>query len=160
MFWVHLGQFRYYTKLSAEWTELVQLMQKFMPWSRIKIFRKERTRSTPLDPKLIFWCVLYHFDAFGTVWLHHKSQCEQAELVQLMQTFVPWSRIVIFPNERIRSSPFDSKLIYWCISYHLAAFETISLRHDSICKTSRNLAMNAKVRAKKSRWNFSQRPQQ
>ena len=156
MFWVHLGQFRYNTKLGAERAELVQLMQKFMPWSRIRIFGQEWTRSTPLDPKLMFWCVLYHFGAFGTVLLHHKSRCRTAELVQLMQTFVPWSRIVIFPNERSRSSPFYSKLIYWCISYRLAAFETISLQHDSICKTSRNLAINAKVRALKLRRNFSQ----
>ena len=157
MFWVHLGQFCYYTKLSAERVELVQVMQKFMPWSRIRIFGKERTRSTPLDPKLMFWCVLYHFGAFGTVLLHQKSRCRTAELVQLMQTFAPWCRIVIFPNEHSRSSQIYSKLIYWCILYSLASFETISLWHDSICKTNWNLAINAKVSAKKSRRNFSQR---
>ena len=111
----------------------------------------------PLHPKLMFWCVLYHFGAFGKILLHHKSRCRTAELVQLMQTFVPWSRIVIFPNETSRSSPIYSKLIYWCILYSLASFETISLRHNSIWKTSRNLAINAKVRAKKSHRNFSQR---
>jgi hypothetical protein len=61
------GTVRYYTKLDAERAEQVQLMQKFMPSSRIIIFRKERTRSTPLVPKLIFWFVLYHFGAFGIV---------------------------------------------------------------------------------------------
>ena len=46
--------FRYYMKLGAKRVELVQLMQKIVPWSRIGIFRNERTQSTPLDPKLMF----------------------------------------------------------------------------------------------------------
>ena len=37
----------------------------------------------------MFWCILYHFGAFGTVLLHHKTRCRTAELVQLMQNFVP-----------------------------------------------------------------------
>ena len=49
--------FRYYMKLGAEHVELVQLMDKFVPLSRIGIFRNERTRSTPLDPKLNYWFV-------------------------------------------------------------------------------------------------------
>ena len=48
-FWVDLGLFRYYTKLSAKWAELAQLMQKFVPRSRFRISRNERTRSTPED---------------------------------------------------------------------------------------------------------------
>ena len=56
--WVRLGPFRYGSKLSAKWAELVQLIQKFMPRSRVIIFRNERTRSTPLDRNLTFWCVL------------------------------------------------------------------------------------------------------
>ena len=55
--WVYLAIFCYYTKLGANRVELVQLMQKFVPWRRIRIFRTEHTQSTPLDPKLIFWCV-------------------------------------------------------------------------------------------------------
>ena len=41
-------------KLVAKQTELVQLMQKFVPQSHVGIFRNERTQSTPLDPKLMF----------------------------------------------------------------------------------------------------------
>ena len=55
--WVHLGSFRNYMKLDAKQGELVQLMQKFLPRSRVGIFLYERTQSTPLDPKLMFWCV-------------------------------------------------------------------------------------------------------
>src|SRR6185312_12925967 len=36
-------------------------------------FHDERTRSTPLDPKLMFWCVSYHLGTFGTVWLPYKT---------------------------------------------------------------------------------------
>ena len=49
--WVHLGLFGWLTKLGAKWAELVQ---NFVPRSRIGIFLNERTRSTPLDPKLMF----------------------------------------------------------------------------------------------------------
>ena len=50
--WVHLGLFGCLTKLGAKQAELVQ---KFVPRSCIGIFRNERTRSTPLDLKLMFW---------------------------------------------------------------------------------------------------------
>ena len=63
--WVHLGPFRYCTELGAKWAELVQLMQKFMPRSRVGTFRYERTRNTPWDPKLMF---LLHFVMFGCIY--------------------------------------------------------------------------------------------
>jgi len=68
---VHLGLFGCLTKLGAERAELVQ---KFMPRSRIGIFRDESTRSDPLDPKLTFWCVSYYLGAFATVWMPYKTQ--------------------------------------------------------------------------------------
>ena len=44
--------------------------------SRIRIFRNERTRSNPLDPKLSFWGVSYYLGAFGTVWLPYETRCK------------------------------------------------------------------------------------
>jgi hypothetical protein len=41
-------------KVDAKLTELVPLTQKFPKQSPVGIFRNERTRSTPLDPKLMF----------------------------------------------------------------------------------------------------------
>jgi hypothetical protein len=35
----------------------VQLPYKFAKQSRVKIFRNERTWSTPLDLKLLFWSI-------------------------------------------------------------------------------------------------------
>ena len=77
--WVHLGPLCCLTKLGAKWAELVQ---KFVPRSRIGFFRNESTRSIPLDPKLMFWCVSYHLGAFGTVWLPYKLGANRAEVVQ------------------------------------------------------------------------------
>jgi len=51
--WCILDLFRYYTKLGAIRVELVQLMKKFVPQNRIRVFRNEHTRSTPLDAKLM-----------------------------------------------------------------------------------------------------------
>src|SRR6185437_11235665 len=55
--WMHFGLLCYCTMLDTKRAELVQLMQMFVPRNRIGIFCNERNRSTPLDPKLIFWCV-------------------------------------------------------------------------------------------------------
>ena len=87
--WLHLRPFCYDTILYAKRVKILQLMQKYMPRSRVGIFRYDRSQPTAIDPKLMFWCILYHFGAFGTVLLHHKTRCRTAELVQLMQTFVP-----------------------------------------------------------------------
>ena len=59
--WVHLGPLSCLTKLGAKRSELVQ---NFVRRSRVESFRIERTRSTPLDPKLRFWSV---FALFGRI---------------------------------------------------------------------------------------------
>ena len=55
--WVHFGSFHYCIKLGAKQAELVHIMQLFVPRSRGGIIRNEHTRFTPLDLKLMFWCV-------------------------------------------------------------------------------------------------------
>ena len=72
----------------------------------------------------MFWCVSYHLDAFGTVWLPYETRCKLDELVE---KFMPRSRVGIFCNERTRCNPFDPKLIFWCVLYHLGAFGTVWL---------------------------------
>ena len=113
---VHLAMFHYYTNLVAKRVELVQLMHKFVPWSRFGIFHNESTWPTPLDPKLMFWCA-------RSIWVHLAMFCyytklgpKRVELVQLMQKFVLWSRFKIFRNERTRSTPLDHKFMFWWIS--------------------------------------------
>ena len=104
--WVHSGLFSCLTKLVAKRAEQVQ---KFVPRSRDGFFCIERTRSTPLDPKLTFWCISYHLGTFGTVWLPYELGGKRAEL---MQMFVPQSRVRIFCNEHTRSTPLDPKMTF------------------------------------------------
>ena len=129
---------------------LTKLVQKFVPGSRIGIFCNERTRSTPLDPNLTFRCISYYLDSatFGCL---PTLGAKRAELVQ---KFVPRSRVGLFCNERTRSTPLDPKLTFWCVSYYLGAFGTIWLPCETRCKMCRT---SANVRAMKSRQNYSQR---
>ena len=97
--WVHLGLFVCLTKLGAKRAKLVQ---KFVPRSCIGIFRNERTRSTPLDPKLLYslFCTIWvHLGPFGCL---TKLGAKRAELEQ---NFVPRCRIAIFRYKRTRSTP-------------------------------------------------------
>ena len=87
---MHFGPFGCVTKLGAKLTELVQ---KFVPRSRVGIFRNERTRSTPLEPKLIFGTfhiIWAHLGPFGCL---TKFRAKRAELGQ---KFVPRSRVELF----------------------------------------------------------------
>src|SRR6185312_465276 len=74
--WVHSGQFGCLTKLGAKRAELVQ---KFVPRSRVGIFHNEHTRSNSLDPKLTFWCISYYLGAFGTIWLPYKTRWKTSQ---------------------------------------------------------------------------------
>ena len=57
-------------------------MQKFVPRSRVGIFRNERTGNTPFEPKLTFWCVSNYLGAIGTVWLPYETRCKTGRKVQ------------------------------------------------------------------------------
>ena len=114
--WVHLLSFRNCMKLGSNRCELVQLMQKFVPWSHVRIFCNERPQSTPMDRKLMFW--LLH-----SVWVHlgsfrncMKLVAKWCELVQLMRKFVPWSHVGSFRNKQTQSTPLDPTLMFWCVA--------------------------------------------
>ena len=77
---VHSGPFRYCTKLGAKCDELVQLMQKIMPRSRVGTFLYERALSTPLDSKLMFCCISESLGAFGIVSLLHETRCKMGRI--------------------------------------------------------------------------------
>ena len=109
----------------------------------------ECTRSTPLNPKLTFWCVLYYLVASGPFGCLTKLGAKRAELVQ---KFLPGSRVGIFRNERTLLAPLDPKLTLCCFSYYLGAFGAVWMPYETRCKMGRT---SAKVRATKSRRNFS-----
>src|SRR6185369_13629532 len=106
-------------KLGAKRAELVQ---KFVPRSRIGIFHNKSTRSTPLDPKLTFWCVSYYLGAFGTVWLPYETRCKTGRTsAKVCATKWRWN----FSQRTTRATPLDPKLTFWCVTYYLGAFGTV-----------------------------------
>ena len=109
------------TTLSSKRAKLVQ---NFVPQSRVGIFRSERSRSTPLYSKPMFWCVLYNLDAFGPFGCLTKLNAKRTEQVQ---KFVPWSRVLSFHIKHTRLSPLGPKLIFWCVSYYLGTFGNVWL---------------------------------
>jgi hypothetical protein len=137
-------------KLGSKRSELVQLMQKFVPRNLVGIFHNKRTRSTPLDPKLMFWCISYSLNAFVTILFTYETRFKTGELVQLMRKFVLRRCVRIFCNEHTRSTPLDPKLLFWRISYSLGTFGTVLFSYETRLKMGRIGVINAKVHATKS----------
>ena len=104
------------------------------------------------------WTLNSCFGAFRTVLVLLRPFGCLAKLgakrSELVQNFVPRSRIGILRNERTRSTSLDTKFLFCSVLYHLVAFGTIKLPYETRGKTFRT---SAKVRATKSRRNFSQR---
>ena len=140
-----MGPFGCHTKLGAKRAELVQ---KFVPRSRVGVFREECNRSTPLDPKLMFWCILYHLVHLRPFGCLTKLGAKRFELVQ---KFVARRRVGVFCYEHTRSTPLDPKHMFWSVSFYLRAFGTVRLPYKTRGKTFR---ICAKVRATRSRRNF------
>ena len=114
-------------------------------------FSQRTHPSTPLDPNLMFWCVLYYLGAFGTIWLPYETRCKTGRTnakVCAMKSHRNFSQRT-HPIHPIR--PYTTILVrfvlFGCIRDRLVALRTRG-------KTGRT---NAKVRATKSRQNFSQR---
>ena len=106
---MHSGPFGCHTKLGAKRTKLVQ---KFVPRSRVELF----ATNAPDPPH---WTLNLHFRVFHTIWVHSgpfgcpmKLGAKRAELVQ---KFVKRSRIGIFRNKHMQSTPCDPKLTFWCV---------------------------------------------
>ena len=75
-----------------------------------------------------------------------------AKRAKLVQKFVPRCRDGIFRNERIRSTPLDPNLMFWCVRtiwVHLGLFSCLT-------KLVAKRAEQVQVRATKLRRNFSQ----
>ena len=146
--WVNSRPFGCLTKLDANRAKLVQ---KFVPQNHVGIFHNERTRSTPLDPKLTFWFVLYYLGAFRTVWLPYETRCKTGRTSAKVRATKSRRN---FSQRTHQIHPIGPKLMFWCVSYYLGAFGTVSLPYETQCKIGQT---SAKVRATKSRQTFSQR---
>ena len=132
---MRFGLFRYYTKLDTKRAELVQLKQKFVPRSRIRIFHNERTRSTPLDPKFMFWCV-------RTIWCIWDHLVDLRNSVQNGPNWCKSSHHEVasefFATNARDPPPLDPKLMFWCVSYNFDAFWTVWLPYKTWCKNGPN----------------------
>ena len=114
-------------------------------------FSQQRTRSTPLDPKLTLWRVSYHLGAFGTTWLLYKTRCTtdrssaKGRATKSRQNFSQETHMIhpIGPKTDVLMC----FVLFGCMRGCLLAYETR-------CETGRT---SAKVSATKSRPNFSQR---
>jgi len=132
-------------------------MWKFMPRSRVIIFCNERSRSTPLDPKLMFWCISFRLGAFGTVLLLHETCCKTRQTGEINAKAHAIKSCRNFSQRHSWSTPLDRKLMFWCISFHLGAFGTVLLLHETCSKTRQTGPINAKFHVTKSCRNSQRR---
>jgi hypothetical protein len=112
-------------KVDAKLAELVPLTHKFAKQSRVGIFCKECTRSTPLDPKLMFWGV---WDCFVNA---RKS----------MQNWPNWCRYRTSALNKLASEFFATNALYplhWTKNSCFGAFGTVLLLLESRCKTKQS----------------------
>ena len=141
---MRLGPFGCLMKLGAKRGELVQM---FVPRSRVRIFRNERARSTPFDPKLTFWCVSKHFSVFRTVWLPYETRCKTGRTIANLRTTKSGQ------NFSQRTHPIHPISPKTDVLVHSEPFGTVWLPYETRWKTGRS---SAKVRATKLRRNFLQ----
>src|SRR6185312_3575665 len=135
--WVHSGPFGCLTKLGAKRAELVQ---NFMPRTCVEIFRNERTRSTPVDTKLTFSCVLYYLGAFGTVWLPYETRCKTGRTSAKVRA-TKSRRNFLQRTHSIRPiGPQTDVLVHFvlfgCIRDHLVALRNSVQNGPNKCKSS------------------------
>ena len=95
------------------------------------------------------WTLNSFFGAFLSVWVHlelflycMKLGAKWANLVQLMQEFVPQSLIRISRNGQL-----DPKLMFSCVSFCLGAFGTIMLLHKHDAKRAKLVQLMQNVHA-------------
>jgi hypothetical protein len=174
-------------KVDAKLAEIVPLTHKFAKQSRVGFFCKERTRSTPLDPKLMFWGV---WDRFVTArksmqnwpnWFRYRTSALNKVASEFFATNAPdplhWTQNSCFgafgtvlllhesrcQTKQSRIGIFRNERTRSTALHPIScfgAFRTVFLLHESRCKTGRTVAINVLVRQTKSRRNFSQRTHQ
>ena len=116
--WVHLGPFGHLrTRCKTGRTSAKVCATK----SR-RNFSQRTHRSIPVDPKLMFWCVLFYLGTLRTVLLHYETRCKTGRTSAKVRAR---SRVGIFRNECTRSTPLDPKLMFWCVLFYLGALRIV-----------------------------------
>jgi hypothetical protein len=122
--------FRYCTKVDEKMAELAPWTNKFTKQSYVGSFHNERNRSTPQDPKLMF------FERFWPFHYCTKVDAKLAELAPLTYKFAKRSCVGTFRNQGTQSTPLDPKLIFWHVSDR-------SILHESRCKIGQTKAIDS-----------------
>ena len=146
--WVHLRLFGCLTKLGAKRERTGAKVRATMSrWN----FSTEHPRSTPLDPKLMFWCVSYYLGAFGTVWLRNNTFCKTGQTGEKLRAMKSHRN---FFATNAPDSP------HWILNSCFCLFSTIWVHLRMFgCLTklgAKRERTGAKVHATKSHRNFSQ----
>jgi hypothetical protein len=134
---MHLGQFGCTRKLGAKRADLVQ---KFVPRCRVGIFHNKGTRSTPLDSKMMFWCIWYYLGTFGTVWLHYENRCKKVRTsakVRATKSRRNFSQRTYRVHPiRLQTDVLVCFVLFGCIWDYLVALRNSMQIGPSKCKTS------------------------
>ena len=153
MHFVLFGAFGTVCCITTLSSKRAKLVQKFVPRSRVGIFRSEHT-----DPP--HWTLNSCFGVYCTIWMHSGPFSSftklDAKWAEVVQKFVPWSRVRIFRNERTHPPHWTQNsclIVFYTIFVQLAPFGCITKL------SAKRANLMKKVRATKSRRNFSQRTQ-
>jgi hypothetical protein len=103
------GPFRYSTKVDEKLVELVPLAHKFGKRSCVGSFATNA-------PDLVHWPQSQVLGHLGPFRYCTKVDAKLAELAPLTPKFAKQALVLIFRKERIRSTPLDSKLMFWSVS--------------------------------------------
>ena len=126
----------------------MQLLQKFVPRCLVRVILNERSRSTPLDPKLMFLCVSFRSRVFGTVLLLHET-CRKMRQTGAINAKVraTMSCLKFFTTNAPDQHHSTLNSGFGAFLFCLGAFGTVLLLHKTCCKMSLTSAINAKDRA-------------
>ena len=110
-------------------------------------FSQRHSRSTPLDPKLMYWCVSFCLGAFGTVLLLHKTCCKTRQTGAINVKVRATKSCHNFSQRMLTIHTIGPKTHVLVRFFHLGAFGTILLLHETCRKTRQTCTINTKVGA-------------
>ena len=111
----------------------------------------QRTHSIhPIGPKTNVLMCFVLFGCMRGCLLAYETRCETGRTSAKVSATKSRRN---FSQRTLRKTRIGPKLTFWCVSYYFGAFRNVWLRYETRCKTSRT---SAKLRATKSRQNFSQ----
>jgi hypothetical protein len=104
------GPFRYSTKVDEKLAELVPLTHKFAKWSCVGFFSQRRHPIHSIGRKT------HVLGRVGAFLYCPKVDAKLAELAPVTPKFAKRTVVLIFRNERTRSTHLDPKFMFWGVS--------------------------------------------